>query len=78
MGKTGQFKETLMPGQRVSFPIEDLTEDEMNEARAIVEGFFRSKNYEKPLQKANNLLFCAVNGVKMDEKGNQEPWMNAP
>lgn len=78
MSKTGQFKATLKPGQRVSFPIEDLSEEDMKESRAVVEGFLRKRGDDNPVQRANQLLFCAVNGVKMDEKGNKSEWMNAP
>ena len=68
----------LRPGQRRSFPLQDLTEEDMNTTRAIVEGFWRSKDHEDPIQKANTILYCAVNGVTKDERGSDKEWLNAP
>ena len=68
----------LRPGQRQSFPIPDLTEEDMNATRAIVEGFYRSKDHEDPIQKANTVLYCAVNGVTKDERGKDKEWLNSP
>jgi len=74
----GQFKETLLPGQRQSYVLSDLTEEETRYARAIVEGFYRKKEHPDPVAKSNDRIFCAINSITMDSKGRKSEWLNAP
>lgn len=75
---TGQFSTTLLPGQKAAFQIEGLTEQDMQECRVIVEGFYARKGSGNPTSEANTALSSAVNCIRIDKDGNKREWFNAP
>jgi len=72
-------KTKLNPGQRRSLPIEGLAEEEVQQIRAIVQGFLEWRGDNTPLQKANRIIACAIDAKKYDERTDKySEWFNAP
>lgn len=69
----------IIPGQKVSEPISGLTQEEVQNTRAALQGYFEYRGEADPLGHANQVIRCCIDATKYDKKSGQfVDWYNAP